>query len=278
VQFIHLAGMQAEKSRPTLKEEFTLDSRYLNRKVLFDVYHTPLANDRNSPILLINDGQDMEQMNFQAILASLYEEHIIQPITCIAIHAGTERKMEYGVAGIPDFKGRGGHALEYSSFVLTELLPLLKSLLTIEALPKMGFAGFSLGGLSALDIAWSHPEQFNVAAVFSGSLWWRSVDQSEPSYNEDMHRIMHQRIRKSASHPGQRFFFQCGNMDESRDRNRNGVIDSIDDTQDLIKELKAKGYADSDICYLELPEGKHDVATWGKAMPLFLRWAFGRNY
>ena len=74
-----------------------------------------------------------------------------------------------------------------------------------------------------------------------------------------------------------KFFFQCGNRDETMDRNNNGIIDSIDDTMDVIKELTAKGWRpEKDIHYLEMPEGKHDIATWGKAMPEFLKWGWGR--
>ena len=66
-------------------------------------------------------------------------------------------------------------------------------------------------------------------------------------------------------------------MDETKDRNRNGIIDSIDDTLDLITELEAKGYKlQKEIAYLELPDGRHDVFTWGRAMPEFLKWAFGK--
>jgi iron(III)-enterobactin esterase len=54
------------------------------------------------------------------------------------------------------------------------------------------------------------------------------------------------------------------------------VIDSIDDTLGLIMELKAKGYNDSDIVYINYEDGKHDVPTWGRAMPDFLIWAFGK--
>ena len=67
-------------------------------------------------------------------------------------------------------------------------------------------------------------------------------------------------------------------MDEVLDRNNNGIIDSIDDTHDIIRELVAKGYRrDEDIHYLEMPDGRHDVATWAKAMPVFLEWAFGNS-
>ncbi|HRG08691.1 MAG TPA: esterase family protein, partial [Cyclobacteriaceae bacterium] len=66
-----------------------------------------------------------------------------------------------------------------------------------------------------------------------------------------------------------------GLLDEQSDRNKNSVIDSIDDTLDLIVELTKKGYRPfHDIHYLELPQGAHDLPTWGRALPEFLKWAF----
>jgi hypothetical protein len=45
---------------------------------------------------------------------------------------------------------------------------------------------------------------------------------------------------------------------------------------DLIKELVAKGYdEEEDIHYLEMADGHHDVFTWGRAMPVFLKWGWG---
>jgi len=130
--------------------------------------------------------------------------------------------------------------------------------------------------LSALDIAWNHPTEFSTVGVFSGSLWWRSKDQYDETYDDEKDRIMHQNIKKATNKPRMKFFFESGKLDEQRDRNKNGVIDSIDDTLDLIAELKAKGYKESDIEFLLLEEGKHDVETWGIAMPYFLKWAFPR--
>ena len=67
-------------------------------------------------------------------------------------------------------------------------------------------------------------------------------------------------------------------MDEVKDRNNNGIIDSIDDTKDMIAELVAKGYREEkDIEYLEMADGRHDVPTWGRAMPDFLEWGWGRR-
>jgi hypothetical protein len=54
-------------------------------------------------------------------------------------------------------------------------------------------------------------------------------------------------------------------------------MDSIDDTLDFIKELAEKGYdAEKDICYVNYEDGRHDIPTWGKAMPGFLLWAFAQ--
>jgi predicted alpha/beta superfamily hydrolase len=137
------------------------------------------------------------------------------------------------------------------------------------------FAGFSLGGLSALDIVWNHAGEFVRAGVFSGSLWWRRKAY-EDGYDDEQDRLMHLQIRKGGFAPWLRFFIQCGCLDEAEDRNNNGVIDSIDDALDLIVELKAKGYTEEHIQYLELPDGKHDVPTWAEAFPAFLKWGWGR--
>lgn len=73
--------------------------------------------------------------------------------------------------------------------------------------------------------------------------------------------------------PGKRFFLQTGQLDEKADRNKNGIIDSIDDTLGIIIELKKLGFEDHrHIQYLELPDGSHDVKTWAGVMPLFLHW------
>lgn len=239
---------------------------------------TNVADPSVMRLLLINDGQDMEKLGLASLLQELYAAEAISPVLCAAIHADADRRQDYGVAGHPDYLQRGSKAGRYTSFILHELLPYISSQYALAGFREKAFAGFSLGALSALDIVWNHPDQFNTAGIFSGALWWRSVDQTEPGYNDDQHRIMHQVIRSSAYRPGMRFFFQCGNMDETMDRNNNGVIDSIDDTLDLIKELEAKGYSrEQDIRYLELPDGRHDVATWSRAMPGFLRWAYGHS-
>lgn len=258
-------------------ESARIRSRFLRREVHFDCYLPPSSQLNGAAgLLLINDGQDMEKMHFPGILHKLYTAGSIQPLLCCAIHAGPDRKQEYGTKAQPDYKHRGAKAGLYNSFILEELLPSLEKEYADTGFSEKAFAGFSLGGLSAMDIVWNNPGVFSKAGLFSSSFWWRSLDQDDPDYDDDKHRIMHQLVRKGQYSPGLKFFFQCGKLDETRDRNKNGIIDSIDDTLDLISELVAKGYEpEKDIKYLEYPDGHHDVFTWGRAMPEFLIWAFG---
>jgi hypothetical protein len=256
----------------------TLDicSYILQRTVRVDIYIPKFSFDlQNVTLLLINDGQNLEEIHFENILEDLMEKKEIEPLLCIGIHAAKDRKIEYGTANVPDCRGRGAKAADYTQFIFKELLPFVKKDLSIESFRDKSFCGFSLGGLSALDIVWNHPQEFRRVGVFSGSLWWRTVDQDEKYFDEDKHRIMHNEIKNGNYYPWLRFFFETGILDETADRNKNGIIDSIDDTLSLIKELEVKGYKQEDIKYLELEDGRHDIATWGRALPDFLKWGWG---
>lgn len=268
--------MAEDKSLGILVENMLIESIYLEREVKLDFYlPTNVAKPAEMSLLLINDGQDLPKMPFEEILDDLYIEDLIQPLLCVGIHCGPDRKMEYGTANQPDYKGRGAKAQDYTQFIFSELLPFIRKTYLVPSFKEKSFAGFSLGGLSALDIAWNHPLEFTKVGIFSGSLWWRSKGYDE-GYDDDTDKIMHAQIREGKHYPWMKFFLQCGNGDESADRNNNGVIDSIDDTLDLVKELKTKGYTGDDIKYIELPDGKHDIPTWAKAFPEFLKWGWGK--
>jgi enterochelin esterase-like enzyme len=257
-------------------ETLSFPSEFLERNLLVDFYLPPEADSAGTyDVLLVNDGQDLQTMNFQGILNELYRANAIRPLLCIGIHAGPLRKFEYGTAISADYKGRGNLACGYMQFITEELIPAVHRLFPGKLHSRWAYAGFSLGALSALDISWRHGQFFNMAAVFSGSLWWRMLDKDDPSYQDEQHRIMHNQIRDAQHVPGMKFFFECGTADENEDRNSNGIIDSIDDTMDLISMLVNKGYdPQTDICYHEIEGGRHDVATWGLAFPVFLKWGF----
>lgn len=257
-------------------EHLRIASISLGRDVLIDLY-MPASMEHPGAVslLLVNDGQDLPKMHFTRILDELYHDAAIRPVLCVGIHAGHDRRHEYGTAGHPDYLGRGSKADRFAHFIFSELLPFIRNHTGTNHFRDKSFCGFSLGGLMAIDMVWNHPHEFRCTGVFSGSLWWRSKALDD-GYDEDRHRIIHDRIRsKDHDAPWLRFFFQTGLLDETADRNNNGIIDSVDDTLDLIRELEHKGYVNgTHIRYLELADGKHDVETWGRAFPEFLTWAF----
>ncbi|HUS01429.1 MAG TPA: alpha/beta hydrolase-fold protein [Chitinophagaceae bacterium] len=271
--------METEKAAGILTESHVLLSSYLEREVKLEVYFsTNVLNLADISLLLINDGQNLPEMKFENILENLYLEDSLAPLLCVGIHCGINRKNEYGTVGVLDYKGRGTKAAAYSYFIFDELIPFVKHTYQVYSFKEKSFCGFSLGALSALDIVWSNPKEFAKVGLFSGSLWWRTVDQRDELFDENIHRIMHMKIRNGGYYPWLKFFFETGTKDETADRNGNGIIDAIDDTISLVDELVLKGYdRNRDIKYLELKDGKHDIATWGKVFPEFLKWGWGKE-
>lgn len=261
-------------------QRFHIQSLALDRNLALDAYlparYSGTAG-RRYPLILFNDGQDLPAMHFSSVLESLNFQANVPDFIAIGIHTSERRIREYGTARQADYKGRGDLAPQYTSFVVEELLPYLQTHFDISTKAQdTAFAGFSLGGLSALDIAWAHPEVFGMAGVFSGSHWWRSSPVRPDAPDAD--RIMHDIVQKVTKFDkSQRFWFQCGTLDEENDRNHNGVIDSIDDTLDLIKTMHEKGIPERNIRYLEIENGRHEPRTWGEAMPDFLGWVLGHK-
>lgn len=267
--FLQKTGLAKDPLAPS--RVVTIRSAALRRKVRADLYLPFMEPGRKYPLIFFNDGQDLHAMRFRATLLRMAVRREIGQVIAVGIHAG-DRIQEYGVIHHPDYLGRGSKAEAYAHFLTKELLPRLKRDYPIDPAPGSHvIAGFSLGGLSAFDLAWNYPNLFGKAGVFSGALWWRSREFTEDE--PDAHRILHDLVRVGEKRPGLRFWFMTGTEDETADRNKNGVIDAIDDTLDLINELKSVGYRDEDITYVEVEGGRHEPETWGKVMGAFLKWA-----
>ena len=276
-----LSDMLSPPAAPTGLRIFreVLHSSFLGRAVELSILLPPvgLTAPAQYPVLYLNDGQDLDRLHLPATLEALYARQAVRPFVLVAIHANEQRVQEYGTAAHADFNGRGSLAGIYSQFVLQELLPFAQTTYRASADPAQAvMAGFSLGGLSAFDLVWHHPEAFARAGVFSGSFWWRQRAVGAGYTPAD--RIMHGLVRASQPHPSHRFWLQAGTLDERNDRNENGVIDSLEDCLDLIEELINVGLnAQQAIRYVQVEGGHHHPDTWGWVMPDFLVWAFGQE-
>jgi hypothetical protein len=106
-------------------------------------------------------------------------------------------------------------------------------------------------------------------------------------------------VDRSSRRAGLKLWFSVGTAEETSDRNGDGVIDAIEDVQDLIegyhaadgfqtRGLKQLGYsidpdyaqhpaAHTDVVLLLLKGGEHNQASWKKMLSPFLLWAYRRH-
>ena len=260
---------------PVQTREDNIYSRHLQEHIPLTIIATPLPDDRKMVnLLLLNDGQDMAVLRVKEIVDSLYKKKQIPSMMVVGIHA-VNRMDDYGVGGFPDYQQHGSKADKYDAFIDDELLDFIKKKAGIRKFNSIVLAGASLGGLSAMDIAWNHADKINKVGVFSGSFWWRDKDASAADYSDENNRILLNKIRSSRKRPHLKYWFYAGEKEEAGDRNMNGVIDVVDDTQDLVNIIKAKNVcAPEDIQFTISPTGTHDNQSWSKVFPDFLLWAF----
>lgn len=256
--------------------EHQVFSKYLQRHVTVSVMlPAGYKGGHTSRLLLFNDGQDLGSHEMLEQFEAVYETGLLANVAVVGVHADHNRLQEYGTALKPDYAARGSRASDTTRFVTEELFAFLKQELQVNTSGVI-YAGFSLGGLMALDIVWNHAAYFSGVAVFSGALWWRQKAIGEGYTDTD--RIMHAQIRDSAEKPEVKFWFQTGTLDETGDRDGDGVIDSIQDTLECIAELEMKGYKwGEEIKYVEVKNGAHDLRTWAAVIPEFCQWAFNTH-
>lgn len=264
-----------------ITEEF--ESTIMGNRRTIEVFlpYDYYTRSRAYKVLYVNDGQDMAALHMRSTLEKLYGEGAIEGIIVVAVHTTADRLNEYGTAGIPNSDGLGARADKYTRFLIEEVMAYInRRYRTLTSPGNTAIMGWSLGGLSAFDIAWNHPDLFWTVGVFSGSFWWRTDllrDSVEARQNS---RIAHTIVRESEKREGLRLrlWFEAGTNDETDDRDGNGVIDAIQDTTELMDELRLKGYVEGeDMAYVEVGGGQHNQATWAKVLPDFLKWAFRRN-
>lgn len=263
-----------QKSR---QREEQVYSRHLQAHFKLTVMNTPLPDDKKGiHLILVNDGQDAGALRLLKTTDSLFRKGMIQPTILVAIHANN-RTGDYGIGGNPDLENRGNRADKYSSFVINELLPHVKKQSGVCKFSSVTMMGCSQGGLSAFDIAWNNADKIDRVAVFSGSFWWRDKKPEDPSYSDAANRITHRMVQSSRKRPSLGYWFYAGTAEETGDRDKDGVIDVIDDTQDLIDLIGKKNLQLKEpVVFRKVEGGKHHTDSWASVLPEFMIWAVGK--
>ncbi|MGY3039565.1 enterochelin esterase-like enzyme [Rhodanobacter sp. TND4EL1] len=261
---------------------------------------------RRYPVLYANDGQDMAAVGLTSTLAQLYRDRSIEPVIVVAIRMLADRASGYGlsdrasgrslVGGSP-IGPIGTRAQDYSAWVATVLVPYVDAhYRTRRSARGRTVLGWSLGALNAFNLGWQYPEVFGQLGAFSPS-FWLAADRSSATAVQHT-RLAQLMVDRSHRRAGLRMWFAVGTAEETKDRDGDGINDTVDDTQDLLqgyrgadgfqlRGLKQLGYTidmgdgshpshRADATLYLLQGGVHNQASWKQMLPLFLRWAYGQ--
>lgn len=262
---------------------------------------------RRYPVLYANDGQDMAAVGLQPTLARLHREHAIEPVIVVAIDMLADRASGYGLSdrvGARSLVGGsvigpiGTRAQQYSDWVATVLVPYVDShYRTLRSPRDRTMLGWSLGALNAFNLGWQYPEVFGRVGAFSPS-FWLAADRTNAGTVQRT-RLAQAMVDHGGRRSGLKLWFAVGTAEETKDRDGDGVNDTVDDVRDLLegypgaggfhlRGLKQLGYTvnmdvakhpsrHADATLFLLPGGTHNQASWKRMLPPFLRWAYGRH-
>ncbi|MDQ3279251.1 MAG: hypothetical protein M3Q06_13060, partial [Bacteroidota bacterium] len=79
-----------------LVEQKAIASHVLKRYVIVDVYRPKTTSSQDAlSLLVLNDGQNLEEMAFARMLNGLQKSGQMQPLLCVGIHCNKDRIDEY---------------------------------------------------------------------------------------------------------------------------------------------------------------------------------------
>jgi enterochelin esterase-like enzyme len=265
------------------------------------------ASARRYPVLYANDGQDMAAVDLQPTLARLFREQAIEPVIVVAIRMLADRASGYGLSdraaarslvGGSRIGPIGTRAQDYSAWVAGVLVPYVDThYRTRRSARGRTVLGWSLGALNAFSLGWQYPDVFGRVGAFSPSFWLAADRSSDATVQHT--RLAQAMVDRGRRRAGLKMWFAAGTAEETKDRDGDGINDTVDDVQDLLqgyrgadgfrlRGLKQLGYAidmdyarypsrQADVSLFLLPGGEHNQASWAKMLPLFLRWAYGKS-
>ena len=273
-------------------------------KITVAVYLPPdYGSTRRYPVLYANDGQDMAAVGLQSTLARLYREQAIEPVIVVAIDRASgyglsDRATSRSLVGGSPIGPIGTRAQDYSAWVASALVPYIDAhYRTRKSARERTMLGWSLGALNAFNLGWQYPDVFGRVGAFSPSFWLAADRTSATTVQHT--RLAQAMVDRGGKRVGLKMWFAVGTAEETKDRDGDGINDTVDDAQDLIegyrgadgfhmRGLKQLGYSVdmdyakhpsrfADASLFQLQGGVHNQASWKRMLPPFLLWAYGRH-
>ncbi|HEU5054328.1 MAG TPA: alpha/beta hydrolase-fold protein [Hanamia sp.] len=248
-----------------------LYSRHLQKHISITVITTPVPKNKSDfNLLLLNNGNDIENLHVKKVVDSLYRKDQIKPLIVVGIIPFNE-SSEYGVSGKIDEQGNGASAEKYSQFIAGELIPFVKKKAAVRKFNSITIGGTDLSGLSALDVAWDNADKIDKVGVFSGAF---STEEklTKKSDSTSERRMIFNKIKSSRKRPHLQYWFYVAANNSSSNNS-----EPINETRELINLVKSKNVAaDSDFTFVENKNGSNDFDSWSHVFPQFLLWAEGK--
>jgi len=208
--------------------------------------------ERRFPVLYMHDGLNLfdEPLSFNGewrvdeVMESLAAEGVEAIV--VGVPHGEDRLHEY----VPS---RGGAA--YVDFLVDEVKPLVDGTLrTVPGRETTGLAGSSLGGLISLYGFLVRNDVFSFAGVISPAFWF------EPS--------VFALARETPRREG-RIWLDVGGREHTEDPVVNQRY--VDDYERMASILRERGYDESQLRTLHVPEAIHHETAWSLRLPDALR-------
>ncbi|MEO6537448.1 MAG: alpha/beta hydrolase-fold protein [Ferruginibacter sp.] len=235
------------------EREDSVYSRHLQRHVKLTVITTTMPDNKEEMnLLLMNNGQDLEQLDARKIIDSLYKNKLIQPLLTVGIHG---YKEEYGFAGLGTTSPQ-----KYNDFIRNELYPFIKKKAVTRKFKSITVAGCSLAGVSAFDIAWNNADKISKAGIISPELNFAGTTGLLNNAIEF--------INASRKRPHLQFWIYAA---------ENGDTAALKNTTTFIKTLESKSnITPADIFFSSEKNGSNNFRSWRNQFAAFLLWAFAK--
>lgn len=234
-------------------------------------YHAAGASARH-PVLYLHDGQNVfdaraagAEWQVDEAAQRLCEAGAITPPIIVAVASGPDRLHDYtptptwlSARRLGQAEGRrvGGGAPAYARFLAEELKPLVDARFRTRPEPAhTAVGGSSLGGLVSLWLALAQPQVFGSALVVSPSLWW----------DEGVALRQVQAWAPAPGMPRPRLWLSMGGGEGA---------EAVPALRQLQQALMARGWDGATLHTVELPEGRHDEASWATLAEPMLRFLY----
>ncbi len=236
-------------------------SRHLQKHISLTIISTPPPKNKSDfNLLLLNNGQNMNDAGIREILDSMYRKNAIEPLIIVGINAFNPGQ-EYGVAGFTDGKSNGKLASKYADFIVNELLPFIKNKSGVRSFHSVSIAGWGMAGISAIGIAWDNWQKFDRVGFL-------------PAFDNSKARMdfsdLSEMISKSRKRPKIQFW-----LDQKDDFGNSQINDSTS-MQHLLDVLKMKGQEQA-VTLLGIESDNNRLIPFSDSFVQFLFWLNEKN-